>query len=313
MNDFEIMATIPMGTIKSIEIYRNTNRRSLKQILEETGADYAINGTLYNLRDGKAVCPLRAKGVTDCKTAERYYGFAWYTGRAETFAMHVVPDDGYDNYIACTCLIHPALGSQQKPIYDSAMGGKRGRTAIGMNAAGDLMLYCSSDKGSAKKTPEQLRDFLAAQGWTAAVMLDGGASSQYRDSCGKAVSSTRKVPHCVLVYLKPTEEEKPEPAEEEKTEITPAREMLDLTTHCKSIIAIAKAANVMWTVAVDMFVANILNAPNEAAPYYPGADDVDYKSLNKVWCGMTLQERANAMNEFASWYRRQIQIGGEFR
>ena len=51
------------------------------------------------------------------------------------------------------------------------------------------------------RTPETLRDDLAAAGWESAVMMDGGGSSQcwFR---GQTIKSTRAVHDLILVYLK---------------------------------------------------------------------------------------------------------------
>ena len=60
----EIAVSIPFDKIKRIQIYENPKGKSLATIMKETGADYAINGTLYNMRTRNAVCPLSIDGVT---------------------------------------------------------------------------------------------------------------------------------------------------------------------------------------------------------------------------------------------------------
>lgn len=45
-----LAVTIPLSNIERIQIYVNTARKSLSEIQGETGADYIINGTLYNMR-----------------------------------------------------------------------------------------------------------------------------------------------------------------------------------------------------------------------------------------------------------------------
>jgi len=86
------------------------------------------------------------------------------------------------------------------PIYTPAQGGIRGRTAIGI--AGDkLCLYVSSDGSGDARTPEALRDELAALGCDSAVMLDSGGSSQC-DFLGSCIASQREVHNLILVFLK---------------------------------------------------------------------------------------------------------------
>ena len=85
-------------------------------------------------------------------------------------------------------------------IYDVGQGGKRGRSAIGVKD-GSLALYCTRDGGSLTRTPEALRDDLAAAGWDSAVMLDAGGSSQCYFN-GAVIQSSRNVHDLILVYLK---------------------------------------------------------------------------------------------------------------
>lgn len=192
-----LAVTIPLSHIQRIQIYVNTAKRSLSQIQAETGADYIINGTLYNMSTFQPNCHLKVDGNVLCKPDYTVSGYSWHDG--PDISMDTLPDPSQRNYIACTPLI-----VSSKPvsnlIYDPGQGGKRGRTAIGIK--GDrLALYCTKDGGSMAKTPETLRDDLAAAGWESAVMMDGGGSSQcwFR---GQTIKSTRAVHDLVLVYLK---------------------------------------------------------------------------------------------------------------
>lgn len=192
-----LAVTIPLSNIQKIQIYVNTAKRSLSEIRAETGADYIINGTLYNMETFKPNCHLRVDGRTICTPAYDVAGYAWNDG--PDISIDTLPDPTQRNYIACTPLVLDG-----KPIanltYDPGQGGKRGRTAIGIK--GDrLALYCTRDGGTMVRTPEALRDDLAAAGWESAVMLDGGGSSQcwFR---GQTIKSTRAVHDLILIYLK---------------------------------------------------------------------------------------------------------------
>jgi len=195
---------VPLDEIKRIEIYINSPRKSLASIKKATGADYILNGTLYNMRTSVVNCHLKADGQVIAKPGYTVYGMAWDTG--PDAAMEVLPN-ARRNYIACTPLI--VHGDKvDKLIYDPGQGGKRGRSAIGMK--GDrLALYCAKDGSGGARTPEALRDELAAAGWRSAVMLDGGGSSQC-DFAGKKITSSRKVQHLILVYVKKGEGLEPE-------------------------------------------------------------------------------------------------------
>lgn len=192
-----LAVTIPLSNIQKIQIYVNTAKRSLSEIRAETGADYIINGTLYNMNTFAPNCHLKADGKVLCNPAYSVAGYAWNEG--PDISIDTLPDPSQRNYIACTPLVLDG-----KPIanltYDPGQGGKRGRTAIGIKAD-RLALYCTRDGGTMERTPETLRDDLAAAGWESAVMLDGGGSSQcyFR---GNTVKSTRAVQNLILVYLK---------------------------------------------------------------------------------------------------------------
>jgi len=190
------IATIPLSTIERIQIYINTAKKSLATIKAETGADYLINGGLYNMSTFKPVCHLKADGVVYAKDQYAYWGYSW---NAADISMTVVPDSAKQNYICCNALID-ANGRVDKLAYTSAQGGARGRTAIGI--AGDkLCLYVSGDGTADAKTPEGLRDELIALGCTSALMLDSGGSSQciFNET---EIRSARRVHNFILVYLK---------------------------------------------------------------------------------------------------------------
>jgi len=189
-------ATIPLSTIERIQIYINTAKKSLATIKAETGADYIVNGGLYNMSTFKPVCHLKADGMVHARDQYTYWGYSW---NAADISMTVVPNSTEQNYICCNALID-ANGKVDKLAYTSAQGGARGRTAIGI--AGDkLCLYVSGDGTADAKTPESLRDELISLGCTSAIMLDSGGSSQC-DFAGKQVTSDRKVHNLIMVYLK---------------------------------------------------------------------------------------------------------------
>lgn len=205
--------TIPLKDIARIQIYINSPRRTLAAIKKATGADYLLNGTLYNMRTGAVNCHLKAEGRVIAKPGYSVFGYAW--DRGADISMRVLPTDTA-NYIACTPLI---IDGQKavKPTYDPGQGGRRGRSAIGVKD-GRLALYCTRDGGSMARKPEKLRDDLYAAGWQSAVMLDGGCSSQC-DFAGKKIVSTRKVQHLILVYLRKGESHTEPEGEKPMTEI----------------------------------------------------------------------------------------------
>ena len=193
--------TVPLSRIARIRVYVNSRRRTLTQIMRETGADYGINGTLYNMRTLAVNCHLKVDGKVLASPDYTVAGYAWDQG--PDIRMDALPDSAR-SYIACTPLIVSGK-ALSKLTYDPGQGGKRGRSAIGIK--GDrLALYCSRDGSAAARTPEALRDDLARAGWTSAVMLDSGGSSQC-DFQGQRITSSRRVQHYILVYLNDNEPE----------------------------------------------------------------------------------------------------------
>lgn len=186
----ERWASVPLAAVRRVQIYINSPRRTLAQIKRATGADYLINGTLYNMTTGAVNCHLKAEGRVIARPSYTVYGLGWDAGR--DIRMEVLPNDRR-NYIACTPLI-----LEGKPLarltYASGQGGSRARSAIGIMGE-KLVMYCTTSG----RTPEKLRDELAKAGWTQAVMLDGGGSSQC-DFAGQKITSSRKVQHLILVY-----------------------------------------------------------------------------------------------------------------
>lgn len=201
----EIAVSIPFNKIKRIQIYKNPKGKTIATIMRETGADYAINGTLYNMRTRNAVCPLRVDGVTKFAGPYKYWGYAWNTDMPMSFRTIVVPDYDWDNWIACSMILRGG-NIIENMIYNPAMGGSRGRTAIGIKFVDGerrLCFYVSSDKSGYRRTPYKLASILQKYGWDSAIMLDGGGSSQgYFKKEQRQVYSSRRVAHYILVYMK---------------------------------------------------------------------------------------------------------------
>jgi N-acetylmuramoyl-L-alanine amidase len=197
------VASIPLGDIERVQIYINKSVKTLAEIKAETGADYLINGGLY--QGPKAVCHLRADGRTYAKDPYTYWGYAWDTGPDIT--LRSVPAAERRNYICCVCLLRG--GKAETLIYNRDVGGSRPRTAMGIKD-GALCLYCT-DSG---RTPEELQAELLALGWESSVMLDGGGSSQC-DLAGKRIVSSRKVHNLILVYTRKRAPSEPDDSDKE--------------------------------------------------------------------------------------------------
>lgn len=195
---YKLTAEIPLENIERIQLYINSRKKSLATVRAETGADYALNGGLYDTTTYIPCVATKADGIIYGTAPWQEQGYGWKT---DDPALMTLPA-GTRNYLAGNLLVEAG-----KPVaklhYDSAQGGRRGRSAMGTKGRA-LCLYCSKDGYSVAATPETLRDELAGLGWTDAIMLDSGGSSQC-DFSGDRIVSSRPVQNLILVFLKRTE------------------------------------------------------------------------------------------------------------
>ena len=203
----KIITYVPLSSVERIELRVTNCRKTLSQVKAETKAHYVLNGGMWN-PDGTPCPLLKVGGAMLSGTPWRPMGYAWDKGPDIRMTSEY---GGAANFIAVTALISSGK-PVDKPSYGSAQGGKRGRSAIGLRG-GSLALYCSGDGTGDAATPETLRDELAGLGWSSAVMLDGGGSSQC-DFGGERITASRKVHNWICVYLKQAEQTPPE--EEDK-------------------------------------------------------------------------------------------------
>lgn len=138
---------------KRIEIFDNSaTKYSMSKIKKLTGCDDIINGGIFTFGTLKPLCHLKVEGKVLAKDQYKYWGYAFNSASG---IMDMVNDYAlYDNYICCVAMIKD--GKKLTMNYNSDMGGKRGRSAIGTKADGSIVLFCSKDGSSLAKTPEQL-------------------------------------------------------------------------------------------------------------------------------------------------------------
>lgn len=179
------------------QIYINSKKKSLTEIKKETGCDVIVNGGLYNMTTFKPLCHLKAAGKVLAYDQYKYWGYGW--NASDSVLRMVNSYDDLDNYICCTALVKD--GKATTLHYDSAQGGKRGRSAIGTLPDGRTVVICTRDVSSESMTPEVLQRHCLSAGWKDAIMLDSGGSSQ----CivpGRSIISTRKVHNVLCFWLK---------------------------------------------------------------------------------------------------------------
>lgn len=192
-----MFAKIPLDNIKKIQIVQTDCKKSVAQVKKSTGAQYVLNGGLYNMVTGKPLCKLRVDGKTYADDKYGYWSYAWNTG-SDIAMIHSDRLPQYQNGIACVSMLKD--GQNTLMNYNADLGGSRQRSAIGLDISGNLVLYC--DKTG--KTMEQLREIMRGYGCTSAISLDGGTSTS-GDFNGQTVTTARKVANYLCVFVKENE------------------------------------------------------------------------------------------------------------
>jgi len=192
---------------RRVAIYVNTGRKSAAQIKKELGCDALLNGGLYDMQKFVPYCWLKVDGITLHSEMWSDWGIAWNNDAIEMDSSYNI--GYYENFISCVTLIQN--NRAVKPLlYDSALGGRRGRSAIGLKADGKVLLYCTQDGGKDAMTPEQLQTEMQKLGCVSAIMLDGGGSSQCIFPNG-SIASQRIVQNYIAIWTeKPSEQSNPQ-------------------------------------------------------------------------------------------------------
>lgn len=197
--------TVPLSDLQFLKIYFNKRRlrsttANLMKMLAEAGGDAICNGSIF-LRNQTPACHLKADGQTRKTPNYRAWAISWNT--PEDFGVRTVPN-GDANYMECVHLIID--GKKINPIHCGAdMRYRAPRTAIGTKN-GRFAYYVSKDR----RTPEQLRDLLAASGWDNAIMMDGGGSTCFMDKNGKGFTGDGRVIPFFLVWKYKSGDAEPE-------------------------------------------------------------------------------------------------------
>ena len=206
------MVILPKNKIKELFIYVTNCTKNLSQTYSElknkypSNKIYLLNGGMWN-PDGSPCAGLKVNGQLLSKTPwGNIPGYGW--NNIDDFCM-TLEWTKYNNYIACSHLVQN--GEKIKIPYNSAQGGVRGRTAIGLDEQGNLILYCSQDGSSDSKSPENLQTFLFSAGAESAIMLDSGGSSMCNFNGLKITGDGRKVDNWIVVIMKKENEEEDKP------------------------------------------------------------------------------------------------------
>ena len=182
-----------------IKIYVNTSRKTAAQIQRELGCDVLINGGLFDMRTWTPCCWLKVDGKMLHSESWSDWGFGFEN--ADLRMDSSVNIIHYHNFITCVSILKG--GTALKLFYPAELGGKRARTAIGIDTAGRVVAYCVPE--STPLTPEELQVVMRQLGCVSALMLDGGGSSQCIMPNGK-ISSSRIVQNFIAIWTGKVEE-----------------------------------------------------------------------------------------------------------
>ena len=195
-------AEIPLERIARIRLYVNSAGLSLPEIVAREKPDYAITGTFYN-SNWAAVCHLKADGYVYANDdTYNAWGYAW-NGPGD-FSLDLLPGGSKDNYYTCCTLIRKGTASDL--YYNADVGGKRGRTAVGLRGKTLVLLACTD--GADAMTPEGLREHL--KGLDSAVMGDGGTKVNFYSPQGYTMGGAKSQNLLLIDLKKEGEKDMPE-------------------------------------------------------------------------------------------------------
>lgn len=183
---------IPLTKIKKIALVTTNCQKAIAQVKKETGAQYIINGSLYNFTTRQPLCKFRADGKTLANDQYGYWMYGWNVG-PDIKMIHSDDMAKYRNGIACITMMKD--GKNTTLNYNPDVGGSRPRSAIGLTGDGKLVLFCTKSN----QTIEQVRTIMRGYGCASALCLDGGGSASC-DFAGQKVTTTRKVANYICIW-----------------------------------------------------------------------------------------------------------------
>ena len=207
----------PLSRILRAEVYVNREKLPLRQIVETRKPSIAMTAVFYSPAQWAPVCPVKADGeILWSSPTDNYWALVWDVG--PDVAPELVPPGGAArerNYVA-NCLLVRNGKPQPKLHYNNDVGGRRGRVAVGLTDT-EWITYGATDGSSGAQTPEECRDYMAAQGSQFAIMMDGGSKvNLYVKEAGVMIEGKEPSQTLLLLYL--DEDDKEEiPVSEKKT------------------------------------------------------------------------------------------------
>lgn len=185
-----------------LQLCMNPEKLTPAQIKAKTGCTAVINGGLYDMAKFRPIAQFKINGSILAKEDwGMNYGLGWDADGQPH--MTAAMNDFY-NFVGCVCMIRDKKAV--KLSYPADMGGARQRSAVGYFPDGRVWMYATS----APTTPEKLQQIAVSNGVEAAIMLDGGASTQCDFPSG-SIASARRVNNFILAFAGDTKHVCPYP------------------------------------------------------------------------------------------------------
>lgn len=188
-----MIEVVPKSQILKMGIYYNDKEKTMSQIKKELGCDKIMNAGLYDLDTREPEGLL----VVDGKTLHNTNGVFGYAINGSTMEFSYSNLVKYPTFISA----YPVLVRYGKPTGDKAnVAPNSYRTAIGMKANGDVVLYCNRSN----VLLDTLASTMVAQGCDTAINFDGGESSSCDFGNGKTLYSSRACVTYFVMWIKKT-------------------------------------------------------------------------------------------------------------
>lgn len=178
---------------KKAAVFHNTDRLTLQEIREITGATHLVNGYFFNNKIGdKDYFKPNGWLVIDGEVISKSTFNDWGLG-IDKDGKPVMTTDRSGTFLDGVPILKDGKRLERNLTPD--VKAPSDRTAVGWTKAGQILLFCKRND----MTREELQDELLALGCVDALMMDGGGSTQGIFPGGE-LKSSRKVATVILFW-----------------------------------------------------------------------------------------------------------------